>query len=255
MNEPGPLRVSAVFEVDFPVRYHELDSHGHVRPVTLLNYMQDAAGMHARRLGVSVVDLRERGLTWVLSRIHLAVDRYPRASETVLVRTWPATRQGLFSCREFELVDGHGGITGRASTSWALLNIATRRPVRLEGNLPPYPLLPRRAIDDDFTALPHFTGAATTELTFRVLRDNLDINHHVNNAVFAGWALEAVPDGVAAHALAGLEIAFRAEALYGETIISRCAVQDEGGQACCLHQIVNERDNRELARLRTRWRR
>lgn len=255
MNEPGSLHVNAAFEMDFPVRYHELDSHGNVRPVTLLNYMQDAAGMHARRLGVSVVDLRAQGFTWVLSRMHLVVDRYPRGGESVLMRTWPATRQGLFSCREFELLDGQGVVTGRATTSWALLNVATRRPVRLEGNLPHYPLLPRRAIEDDFSTLPHFPEAATTELTFRVLRDNLDINNHVNNAVFAGWALEAVPDELAAHALAGLEIAFRAEALYGESIVSRCAVLEEGGQACCLHQIVNERDNRELARLRTRWRR
>jgi acyl-ACP thioesterase len=248
------MNVDAVFEMDFPVRYHELDCHGDVRPVTLLNYMQDAAGAHARRMGVSVLDLRALGLTWVISRIHLVVDRYPRASETVLMRTWPATRQGLFSCREFEMLDGRGLVTGRATTSWALLNVTTRRPVRLEGNLPPYPLLPRRAIEDDFSTLPHFPGAATSELTFRVLRDDLDINHHVNNAVFAGWALEAVPDEIADQTLAGLEIAFRAETLYGESIVSRCAVQEAGEQACCLHQIVSQRDGRELARLRTRWR-
>ena len=243
-----------VFKKEFPVRYHELDYHGNVRPVTLLNYVQDAAGMHAARLGVSVADLRVHGLTWVISRIHLVVERYPRAGEGVLVHTWPATRQGLFSCREFELFDGQGQITGRVTTSWAVLNVASRRAVKLEGNLPPYPLLPRRAIDDDFPHLPQLPEPLPVGLPFRVLRSDLDINQHVNNAVFVGWALEAVSDEVAVGSLVELEISFRAEALYGETIESRCSVVETGALPCCLHQIINQQDNRELARLRTRWR-
>lgn len=245
--------MNPVLDLTFPVRYHELDCNGKVRPVTLLNWMQDAAGTHALKLGVSVADLRERGVTWVLSRMHIIIERYPRAGDTVLVRTWPATRQGLFSCREFELFDMHGQATGRGSTSWALLNIATRKPVRLEGNLPHYPLLPRRAIEDDFPSLPHLPDTITAASRFRVLRDDLDVNHHVNNTVFAGWALEVVPEEAASGSLAELEIEFRAEVLYGETIISRCALVETGAAPCCLHQIVNQRDGRELAKLRTRW--
>lgn len=239
-----------IFEKELPVRYHELDSHGNVSPVTLLNYLQDTAGLHAAQLGVAVSDLRRRGLTWVLSRIHLIVAEYPRADETVVVTTWPATRQGLFSCREFELSRAGGLLFGRATTSWAALNIASRRPVRLEEHLPDYPLLARRAIDDPFTSLPQVPDAVTSDFVFRVLRGDLDTNHHVNNAIYAGWALEAVPDEIAAGTLTELEISFRAEVLYGETILSRCVVAEPG---LCLHQIINQKDGRELARLRTRW--
>ncbi|QEM66807.1 acyl-ACP thioesterase [Geobacter sp. FeAm09] len=242
-----------IFIKDFPVRYHELDSCGNLRVATLLNYLQDTAGMHAALLGVSLADLRELGLTWVLSRIHLLVERYPRARETVTIRTWPATRQGLFTCREFELCDHHGVRVARATTSWAVMNVATRRPVRLEGNLPPYPLVPERSIDDDFESLPPFPESAATEMGFRVLRSDLDMNHHVNNTIYAGWALEAVPDAVATGSLTELEITFRAEVRRGEDIVSRCAVTDTEPATCCLHQIASRRDGRELARLRTRW--
>jgi acyl-ACP thioesterase len=242
--------LDAIFEKELPVRYHELDSHGNVSPVTLLNYLQDTAGLHAAQLGVAVSDLHKLGLTWVLSRIHLIVTQYPRANEGVVIRTWPATRQGMFSCREFELTGAGEVLFGRATTSWAALNIVSRRPVKLEEHLPAYPLFPRRAIDDDFTSLPHFPETATSEYTFRVLRSDLDTNHHVNNAIFAGWALESVPDEIAAGTLIELEISFRAEVLYGETILSRCVVT---GPGLCLHQIVNKKNGRELARLRTRW--
>ena len=245
MNIPSPI-----FVKELPVRYHELDSHGNVSPVTLLNYLQDTAGIHAAQLGVAVSDLRKQGLTWVLSRIHLIVAQYPRADETIVVRTWPATRQGLFSCREFELNGSGDRHFGRATTSWAALNINSRRPVKLESHLPEYPLYPHRAIDDDFATLPPVPDASTSEYSFRVLRGDLDTNHHVNNAIFAGWALESVPDEIAAGTLTELEISFKAEVLYGETILSRCVVTEPG---LCLHQIVNRKDGRELARLRTRW--
>ncbi len=254
MNDLNGESFSPVFEKEFPVLFHDLDFNGDLGPVQLLNFMQTTASMHTLELGVSATHLRPKGLAWVVSRIHLIVERYPRSREVVRLRTWPAMREGIFTNREYELHDGNGQPLGRATTSWALISVATRRPVRLAGNLPPYPLLPQRAVDDDFAPLPLFPGPTEPELTFRVLRNDLDLNSHVNNTVYAGWALEAVPNEVAAGRLSELEVSFRAEALYGETVVSRCAVQDSGKSACCLHQIVNQRDGRELARLRTRWR-
>jgi acyl-ACP thioesterase len=255
MNSTQQAAGTAIFQREFPVLFHELDLNGTLGPVTLLNLMQTTASMHTLELGVSAGELKPRGFTWVISRIHLVIDRYPRAREMVNLRTWPSLREGIFTCREFELFDGGGEPLGRASSSWAMIGLATRRPVRLEGNLPTYPLLERRAVDDDFSPLPQFPGSTAPERDFRVLRADLDLNHHVNNTVFAGWALESVPDEIASACLTELEISFRAEVLYGETVVSRCAVLDSGSLPCCLHQIVNQSSGKELARLRTRWRR
>lgn len=250
-TSPAPI-----FEKEFPIRYHELDKHGLLRPVTLLNLIQDAGGMHAARLGVSVRDLRRHGLTWVLSRVHLSVDRYLHGDDVIHVRTWPATREGLFSCREFEMRDGNGDLFSRATSSWAVLDFASRRPVRLQDCLPEYPLTPCRALDDDFTSLPHLpdtTDDTFRELPFLVRRSDQDSNHHVNNTVYTDWALEAVPDDVAAGHLQSLEVSFRAEALYGQRILSQSVTSRSGNESECLHRIVNSSDRRELARLRTRW--
>ncbi len=258
MNETCSIHAAggAILECSFPIRYHELDSHGLLRPITLLNFVQDAGGIHASQLGVSVRELRRRGLTWVLSRVHLTVDRYPHAEDIINVRTWPSTREGLFSCREFEMSDRNGLIFSRATSSWAVLNLASRRPVKLQECLPEYPLTPQRALDDDFASLPPFPESPDgdlRELPFAVRRSDQDSNRHVNNTVYPDWALEAVSDQVAETHLASLEISFRTEAVYGDQILSRCVATPLTGGTECLHQIVNSRDGRELARLRTRW--
>lgn len=239
------------FEKDYTVQYYETDQRGFARPVALLNYLQAAAGEHAALLGVAVADLRKSGHTWVLSRVHLAMERYPRGGNTVRIRTWPATRNTLFTVRDFELFDSEGALLGRATTSWAVMNLKTRRPVKLADVLPMYPLNPERALNDPFSTLP-LLEQSEYELRLPVLRGDLDLNRHVNNTVYAGWALETIPESVESSCrLAAIEIGFRAEALYGDTIVARTARSEDTG--CYIHCIESGSDGRELARLRTRW--
>lgn len=240
-----------IFETRFVVHSYEADQHNFARPVALLNYLQSAAGAHAARLGVAVAHLRTSGHTWVLSRIHFAMERYPRGGASVRIKTWPAAREKLFTVRDFELFDDSGEVIGRATTSWAVLNLKTRRPVRLGDVLPVYPVNSRRALNDPFSTLPELT-CSPHELRLPVLRGDLDINRHVNNTVYVGWALETIPEEIDSSCrLASIEIVFRAEALYGDTIIARTAPGEETG--CYIHRIESAADGRELARLRTWW--
>ncbi len=243
-----------IYEKTFQVRSYEVDAHGLVRPTAILNYLQEAAGDHAKLLGVSVHDLMAQGLTWVLSRTHLQLPGAVRSREEVRVRTWPSTREGRFSCREFEVTAADGRPVARATSSFAVLDLATRRPVVIGERLPAWPLLPRRAIADEFPTLPRLT-APDVELVFRVGRGDLDINRHANNVVYASWALETVPAAVAEGCLlAGMEIAYRAEVFFGETVVARCQELGGGEEPAFLHQLVRHDDGVELTRLVTRWR-
>ena len=240
-------------EKPFTVRYYEVGPSRQVRPATLLDYLQDAAAEHASLLRIGVQDLHQRELTWVLSRLRLQVERYADVGETVLVRTWPSTRANLASCREFELLDRQGVIVARATTSWVVLDLVRRRPVRLADVLPDYPLEPRRAIVDDFPPLPRAESHGS-ELAFAVRQSDLDMNRHVNNAVYVGWALETAPVAVAENCRpVDIEVGFRAEALTGDTVLVRCAPDAGAGAARFLHEIVRQADGRELTRLRVSW--
>jgi acyl-ACP thioesterase len=240
-----------IFEKTYTVQSYETDLRGFARPVALLNYLQSAAGEHAALLGVAVSDLRKIGHTWVMSRLHLAMKRYPRGGSSVLVKTWPSARDTLFTTRDFELYDAVGALLGRATTSWAVLSLKSRRPVKLSTVLPVYPLTLERALNDSFGTLPVIEKS---DQVFRlpVLRGDLDTNRHVNNTVYAGWVLETIPEATDSTCrLASLEIAFRAEALYGDTIVALTTPAEEPD--CYLHRIENASDGRELARLRTYW--
>lgn len=240
-------------EKTFTVRYYEVGPSRLVRPATLLDYLQEAAAEHAALLQIGVQALHHRDLTWVLSRLRLTVVRYAGVGETMLVRTWPSTRGSLSSYREFEVLDRTGEIVARATTAWVLFDLLRRRPVRLAKVLPDFSLDPRRAIADDFPSLPR-PESSGRGLSFSVRQGDLDMNHHVNNAVYVGWALESAPEEVAqALVPVDIEVAYRAEALAGDTVLARCVPAHGAAPGRYLHEIIRQKDDMELARLRVSW--
>lgn len=239
---------------EFHVRYYELGGDGALRLRTLLDYLQDAAAEHAALLGIGMEALMAREITWVLSPLLLEVGRYPGGGERVCVETWPSSREGISAAREFLVSDAAGRVVARARTLWVLVDVRRRRPLRLATALPDYPLSGIRALERDFSTLPAPAEDREAE-RFPVLRGDLDVNRHVNNAVYVAWALESAVGRFGRTAQpAEVEVLFRAEAFAGDVVLARCAAE-RGAPARepLLHSLASAADGRELARLRTRW--
>ena len=235
----------------FPVRLIEIDARGTLSVGALCDYLQEAAGNHAGALGLSVWDLRARNLTWVLSRMRLAIDRLPSAGERLEVRTWPTGVERLFALRDFEVYDGQGCRIAAAVSAWLVLDAAARRPVRIQTVFdPPGVGETRRALDGGIEKLPALDGA-DRETAIVVRLSDLDSNDHANNARIAEWVVEGVGRKAWQRScIRRLDIDFLAEALHGDTVLSRIAT-GIGGE--CLHALVRSSDEREIARARTRW--
>jgi medium-chain acyl-[acyl-carrier-protein] hydrolase len=242
-----------IFHSDYAVHTYETDAQGLARPGALLNFLQDAAGEHAGRLGLSVAALGERNMTWVLSRYHVLIHRYPAMGETLRVTTWPSDHHGRFALRDFEVAAGGTPVLS-ATSSWMILDIGKKQAVRVGEIVGPGRALERRAIDDPFASLP-VLAARESEVRFRVETAHLDGNQHVNNAVYVQWALEGTPpDVLLTRRPMDIEVSYRAEALYGDEVLSTVQrIPAEGHGPAFLHQILNAATGAELARLRTKW--
>jgi len=242
------------YSKQYQVRAYEADFRGTVRPVTILDYLQDAASEHSATTGISVRDLRRKNMTWVLSRYHIRFLRYPGVGEVVRARTWRSAVEGFFALREFEITDTEDNSLVLATSSWVIMSLETKRPVRIESVVTDLPILDRRSLPDDFKTLPRLEDC-DVEQSFHVRPSDLDLNRHVDHTVYAGWALETVPDAI----LGGfnpseIEISYRAEAFRGDTVVARTKRIEDDNSPLFLHQVVNEKDGRELTRLKTAWR-
>ena len=239
----------------FRVRSHETDPQGRLQVPILCRLLEAAATGHARVLGVAVETLLESGVAWVLSRLQLTMDRWPRGAEEIVVETWPEAADRLFTERRFEVFDSTDHRIGAATTLWLVLDLARRRPIRLP------PLVLDRLAEVEIGSTPiRFADLAPmktieNERAYTVRRSDLDLAGHVNNTSYVEWAVEAVPDEAwGMRDLATLEIQYLSECHHGQTILSRSHLDDHDEEMQVSHQLVRKEDDTEVARALTRWR-
>ena len=229
-----------------------MDVTGHLGILHLFNYFQEAAGNHARALGVGIEDLHQKQLTWMLSRFHIQVNTYPAWKDTLVIETWPSGHNGLQAIREFLLYTEDGTQIGKGTSAWLMIDLNRYRPIRIPDfidaiELPDLP----RPIDDPFNRL----TAPDKELegkVFTVGFHDLDINKHANSVHYIRWALEAVPDDIRSTSqLQGLEIQFRAEAKHGDEIVSRLSRDEQ--TSTFRHGLCLQATTKELAIIHSTW--
>ncbi len=229
----------------YPVRTWDLGADGSFSICSLGAMLFDAAGTHAHQMGLAVADLMGENYTWMLSRFSVILDHQPRWRDTITIITWPSGIDKLSALRDFEITGSDRTVLGRASSSWLVIDRTNRRPVRVE------PFLEKISPDLIFPAgavsLPKVPdiGQPARECRFPVRWSDIDFNGHVTSARYIGWALDGIsPEFRKSHAVYGLDINYRAETFFGETVISLTGA-DKTGDGAILHRIACEQDGRE----------
>ncbi|MBN1837725.1 MAG: hypothetical protein JW820_17845 [Spirochaetales bacterium] len=276
--------MSTLWSEPFTVHTYEVGAGGRASIQALCAFLQEAAGRNADAMGLSLPQLMEKGLTWVLSRLLVRVYEYPRWWEKLLVQTWPSGFHRLFALREWRIFRGDE-LLGEATSSWLMVHVDGRRPVRPDSHGEwAGRIYPQRAIPVTLEKLPDpqspdlapsapGDGAAEVyEGDFGVRYRDLDMNGHANNLSYLDWLLEILPPAFRdRHTLGELELNFLAELGPGETVRSRAvtapgeAVSDDAafgrkasgrahpGSVDLHHTLACLRDGRIAARARTRW--
>lgn len=207
------------FEYAFQVRSYECGPDGTATLPTVCNYLQEAASLHAERLGFSKSNFAAAGanVSWVLTRLRVQMTRYPRWEEQVVVGTCPRGGRRITAHRDFLLRVGEETI-GRATSEWMIIDLATRKIVPV----PPYVYelandeRPPVIDGEPFSRLRWACQETAGETPFRARRGDIDLNGHVNNVHYIEWLVETLPAGTGP--VRDFEIVFKSETLAGDEV-------------------------------------
>ena len=179
-------------EETITLRPRDCDLNDAWRPSSILASMQDISAEHALLLGCGREELLKKNIVWVLSRMELHMDRYPRGGEQIKLVTFPTPTRLSFFPRYYIMTDAHGEMIGKAGSLWLLMDIQTRR-------LMPAGDVARLIPDNRDLSVPMRLPAAVGALqgeefvsTVRPLYTDLDVNGHVNNTRYADWLCNAM---------------------------------------------------------------
>lgn len=172
------------------LRAQDVDINGTWMPSAIFVRMQEIAEDNATAVGAGRVDMiDERGFAWVLTRMYVEMDSYPRIGDTINISTWPLKPAKLFFPRQFLFETQDGKTLGKASSQWVLFDVAQRQIKRSTelGNYPYDPNLPRLLPEPKKIILPRDMPLAGTR---KVQYSEVDMNVHMNNTKYLNWICE-----------------------------------------------------------------
>ena len=203
-----------LWEKEYYLRTSDFDRYNKLKPSSILDLFQDAAGQHAIELGVGFEEMLKRSYLWVLTRIKFKVIKNPKSYQKVIVKTWPLKPNRLNYRREYCIEDESGERLVIGSSEWVVIHSEKRRFVSApdlypftEGFHEEMMLEPKLSKVEDFATEgeAHLVNAGFTEL---------DVNCHVNNTKYANYVLDAINPGENDE-LEYFQIDYRKEVLQG----------------------------------------
>lgn len=201
-----------VFTKDYELTYRHIDWRGTAHPAAYFDFMQDAATLHAR---IAHLDGNDLPILWVLSRMHVMMDRALAPYDTVTLETWCAGVKGARFVRAFSFSSG-GQPVGRAISCWVILDPKTHRVLRPN-------TVPAAAayacVERDVLPMPDKLDVSglTLHHTHAVTYSDLDINRHLNNVQIASLVADALDLGERDR-IRSLQINYTAETPAGVTL-------------------------------------
>jgi len=234
------------------IRYSDSDCNNHVKPFALLNFFQDLAAESAERLGFGYSTIYPQKLMWVLLKYRIEFTDYPVHGKPLTIKTEPRGYNRLFAYRNFEMY-ADGKPCGRASSVWALVHSETLEIAHVEKVFGPNENMPKfspNETDLKFSKIPPLTKT-DYEQTFRVRYNDIDVNMHANNGNYIVWAIEPLPYAWKHDKkLKNVDIVFKKEIKYGETLVSRVQTPDENTS---VHALVNAQTQEDLCLIKCEW--
>ncbi|MBQ8812770.1 MAG: hypothetical protein IJZ70_10750 [Bacteroidales bacterium] len=228
------------FEQKLSIPCYDTDASWRLKPSSFMNLAQEAAGQHAVHLGFGYDDLIATNTAWILSRMHVEFIDAPRWRDNIMLKTWHKGLVRLFFLRDFIITDEEGRERVKATTSWLVLNLETRRLVRDPKLMEEGTVCTENVIE---TPADKVTMPKDAEPVFvmdhNVAYSDVDMNGHTNNAMYMQWAMDAVDYCIAStRPVKSFTINFNHETKPGDVVSLYKVVKEEGED---LHSFVEGR--------------
>lgn len=212
---------------------YETDAAWRLKPASFMNMAQEAAGCHAVELGFGYDDLIAKNTAWILSRVRVDFLDTPLWREDMTLTTWHKGLNRLFFLRDFIMTDSEGRERVKATTSWLVMNLETRRLVRDPNLMEDGTICTENAIETpaDKVQMPKDKEPVFV-MNHLVSYSDVDTNGHTNNAMYMHWAMDAVDYEISSlRPVKSFTINFNHETKPGDLVaISKVVVEQEDGR-------------------------
>jgi acyl-ACP thioesterase len=242
----------SIWEDNYKIHSYEVDFNGNATLPVICHFLQESAWNHARYFDFGYDFLMNNSQIWVLSRLGIEIDSYPKWDDTITIQTWAKGIDRLFALRDYRLLSDSGKEIGRISSAWLIIDLIKRRPQRIEPYLDKMPLLPDRHAMPEMPGKIQSVENGVASGKFPVRISDLDVYHHVNNTRYIQWLTDNYEyDFVKNKFIHRFDINFMQEAQINDEINIITESIEDGRQF--RHSLGNVNTGKEFSRAEVLW--
>lgn len=220
--------MSAKKKYSYNIEAQDIDFRRRVSLTSLTNMVLMTAGRNADENGFGLLELQTEDYTWVLSRLVIDMERMPTEKDTISIETWIEDVGTAFTTRNFRIRDGEGIVIGHAKSTWAVIDMRTRRSVRLDTIPSMQQFIVNETVPVDEPARIGNVEGKTSN-NFTVKYSEIDVNSHVNSLNYVQWVSDCFSlDFYRGHYIRRFEINFLKEITFGDSGEVHCQMTTPG---------------------------
>lgn len=208
-----------VYNREYRIKSFDVDLNKKLKLSRLFHLFQESAYRHASILNFGYQDLKEKNQFWVLARVRVEFLQFPRWDDKIKIVTWHKGARRLFALRDFQIVDSDGNILINASSSWLVVNLDSKRPVRINkimNNAKSKRTV--NALQSELNKI-HIPDSIKQINTINVRYSDIDLNNHVNNAKYLEWMMNNINiEIIQANKIKSLDVNFLKETVYNDQV-------------------------------------
>ncbi len=203
------------YEIKFP----ETDCNNRLKESVLLNYMQDIAAEDAEKIGVGYSKIQNKNIGWFLTKYHIEIFDTLKNDGIFTLESQSKGIMRITFIRDFDIYNSKNEKIGEATSSWGVADLTTGKIIPPAEIFDGFPNADRSELRSTF---PKISALKKVDFQKEFIAEynNLDVNCHVNNAVYLTWADEVLPlEILLSTRISELDIQYKQQVKYGEKVI------------------------------------
>lgn len=236
------------YHEEFQVRGRDVDRYGVMHLSTLASILLQVSGQQTDNLNKEYGNpIGNTNLTWFILQHDMRINRMPKFNDTLVIETEAVSYNRFFTHRAFK-VWCEGVLIVETMMRFAIVDSIERKLVRIVPELVERYAVEEKTKLETLTKIEKIEGAANATCNYQSVYSNIDINQHVNNAVYLNWAVDSLGEVfLQQHTPKSVAISYENEVRLGECVTHDLYVLDDK----TVHYLTN--GDKSIAKAQITW--
>ena len=184
-------------ELKYIIGLTDVGKYNKISNKAIIKILENIGGMESEEAGYGLNEIETTYLSWILLAWKIKIIKRPKYNEEITAKTWAREANKVFTYREYQIFDANGELCVIATSKWTLIDIRTLKLASISDEvISKYEFYNTSVFENGTIDKLKEPLTQISQIDYKVLRSQIDVNQHVHNLYYLDFAYEALPEEV-----------------------------------------------------------